>query len=182
MSDIEEEYSEHESVDEFEENLGDDIDVDVEEEEEDEKPIDEQLEKEYNKDEDELDDEDREEAIKLEKERKKEAKTKIISKRELYNTETVNIIPNEERRTRPVVVSGELSAILAYRTANIERGGPYYLPKDFTVPTNPIDIARAEFSNRLCPVLIMRRLGKDIELWDPNLMMHPRLDQSSTKN
>jgi DNA-directed RNA polymerase subunit K/omega len=181
MSDIEEEYSEHESVDEFEENIGDDIDVDAEEEEDDDKPIDEQLEKDDDK-EDEDDEEDEEDKTPIEKDYKYESKSKIISKRELYNTETVNIIRNDERRTRPIVVSGELSAILAYRTANIERGGPYYLPKDFITPTNPIDIARAEFSNRLCPVLIMRRIGKDIELWDPNLMIHPRLDQSSTKH
>lgn len=161
MSDDGEDYADEESIDSDENK---EIDVDDDEL----KNIDNQIE--LDDDDDEEEDEDKVKKI------EDKFKQKVISKHELHNTETVNIIPNDKRITRPIVVSGELSAILAYRTANIERGSPYYLPKDMITPTNPIDIARAEFNHRLCPLLIMRSIGKDIELWDPNTMIHPRLD------
>jgi hypothetical protein len=163
-------YVEESSVDEFDE-LQEDIDVDLEDEAEENKPIDEQLQEENEDDEDEEEEKKVKEII-----IKKLDKPKELITKELYNTETIRVVAPEDRRSRPIISAGEKAALLAYRVATIQNGEPYYLPPGIPVPTNPIDIAVLEMKHLSSPLLIMRNMGKTIEMWSPNEMIHPRSD------
>ena len=171
MSDGEESFYDEESVDEFDDNQ-DEIDLDVEAEAEENKPIDEQLQEE-NEDEDENEDDKQEKEIII---KKLDIYKKENVIKELYNTETITITAPENRRSRPIISTGEKAALLAYRVATIQNGEPYYLPPNIPVPSNPIEIAILEMKNLMSPLVILRNMGKTIEIWSPNEMIHPRSD------
>lgn len=159
----EEEY--HYESDEF-----NDEDEDYEEEEEEEEPV----------DEGEKDDIDEEtaapeegevdaEAIDVEAEleedtgpRREDAVINKINEQD-HHHRIIKIVPPDERVTSNIIQWTEMVEAIGQRISQIEQGAPIFT--DVTGLNNPIDMAKKEFVDRMSPLILVRPLRKDPDIW-----------------
>jgi DNA-directed RNA polymerase subunit K/omega len=72
---------------------------------------------------------------------------------------TNNIVPNESRRTRPVITRFEATAIIGQRATAIANGAKVYIQIPKEIETDVIKIAKYELEKKETPMYILRKLG-----------------------
>ncbi len=115
----------------------------------------------------------------------------VITKDECSNfivqkAKHIIIVPSESRTTSDYVNLFEYTELTGIRAAQIEKFNNPFV--DITGLRDPIAIAKREFNERKCPLLIRRFIntkttdGVDwdyYEDWDPNVMIHPNQARTS---
>lgn len=94
------------------------------------------------------------------------------------SSQTLVIIPDNERITSNVLTTFEATRLVAVRAQQLAINGSTMLKKY----SSPIDIAKQELFNRKIPLLVMRCIKvtpegqKIVEIWNPREMGIPLLD------
>ncbi|CAN10417.1 RNA polymerase subunit 6 [African swine fever virus OURT 88/3] len=95
------------------------------------------------------------------------------------SSQTLVIIPDNERITSNVLTTSEATRLVAVRAQQLAINGSTMLKKKYS---SPIDIAKQELFNRKIPLLVMRCIKvtpegqKIVEIWNPREMGIPLLD------
>ncbi|AXZ95844.1 C147L [African swine fever virus] len=95
------------------------------------------------------------------------------------SSQTLVIIPDNERITSNVLTTFEATRLVAVRAQQLAINGSTMLKKKYS---SPIDIAKQELFNRKIPLLVMRCIKvtpegqKIVEIWNPREMGIPLLD------
>lgn len=89
-------------------------------------------------------------------------------------SETIFIIPANERMTSEKLSEYEIAELINIRAVNISKGGPIYTNIDGI--SDPIEMAKKELIDRKCPLYIKREVGYNkngifVEKWSPNEMI-----------
>ena len=162
--------SENEEIDVEELNLDGDVIVDKEEEKEliKNKPIVKNIDKndinidDVDLDDEEIDEEDLDDDIEA-----------FQEKWHIPDSENIIVVKPENRITSDTLSIYEYTELIGIRAKNIEDGGPYFVSAEFIKGiSDPIEIAEIEFQHRKTPLLLKRKVGDKIEIWDPKLMQY----------
>lgn len=72
---------------------------------------------------------------------------------------TDNIVPNDQRRSRPVITRFEIASIIGHRATAISNGAKVYckIPKE--IENDVYKIAKYELEMKETPMYILRKLG-----------------------
>ncbi|AJL34083.1 BA71V-C147L (g6L) [African swine fever virus] len=95
------------------------------------------------------------------------------------SSQTLVVIPDNERITSNVLTTFEATRLVAVRAQQLAINGSTMLKKKYS---SPIDIAKQELFNRKIPLLVMRCIKvtpdgqKIVEIWNPREMGIPLLD------
>ncbi len=82
------------------------------------------------------------------------------------------IVDEHKKITSDIITLYEYASLIATRSAQLERGCTSFVPVDEHEP--PVEIAKKELRSRRCPLLIRRRIGKNmVEICNPNEMEIP---------
>lgn len=94
---------------------------------------------------------------------------------ELDNDSKIQFIINsEDCITSNILTIYEITELVGIRATQISQGSPVFT--DIKNITDPIKMAEKEIIDNKCPLYIKRYIGLDkYELWDPNIMVKPKL-------
>jgi DNA-directed RNA polymerase subunit K/omega len=94
---------------------------------------------------------------------------------ELENDSKIQyIIKNDDKITSNILTIYEMTELIGIRATQIANGAPIFT--DIEYINDPIEMAKKEIINNKCPLYVKRYIGLDkYELWDPNVMIKPKL-------
>lgn len=94
---------------------------------------------------------------------------------ELENDSKIQyIIKNDDKITSNILTIYEMTELIGIRATQIANGAPIFT--DIEYINDPIEMAKKEIINNKCPLYVKRYIGLDkFELWDPNVMIKPKL-------
>ena len=84
------------------------------------------------------------------------------------------IVNSDEKKTSNILTTYELVELMNIRGTHISNGS--YVFTDVRGLTNPIEMAKKEIMDNMCPLYIKRYIGLGrYELWSPNIMSKPKI-------
>lgn len=94
---------------------------------------------------------------------------------ELENESKIQfIIKSDDKITSNILTIYEMTELIGIRATQISQGAPVFV--DIEYISDPIEMAKKEIINNKCPLYIKRYIGLDrYELWDPNIMIKPKI-------
>ena len=84
------------------------------------------------------------------------------------------IIKSDDKITSNILTIYEMTELIGIRATQISQGAPVFV--DIEYISDPIEMAKKEIINNRCPLYVKRYIGLDrYELWDPNIMIKPKI-------